>query len=146
MFERKLPEILQTLGFSKDDAHFLGGQIRVEIARGSGHAMRPGLPEYGAWLRTSRLDKEFGWDGFDTAMHELGHNLEQLCSTHFAPRPLLRNVPNTACTEAFAFLYQSLGRRVLGLEKPDEVQRSFDLDSIGTMLAACQIAGVLPGR
>ena len=141
VFERKLPEILQTLGFSKDDAHFLGGQIRVEIARGSGHAMRPGLPEYGAWLRTSRLDKEFGWDGFDTAMHELGHNLEQLCSTHFAPRPLLRNVPNTACTEAFAFLYQSLGRRVLGLEKPDEVQRSFDLDSIGTMLAACQIAG-----
>ncbi len=141
VFERKLPEILQTLGFNKDDAHFLGGQIRVEIARGSGHAMRPGLPEYGAWLRTSRLDKEFGWDGFDTAMHELGHNLEQLCSTHYAPRPLLRNVPNTACTEAFAFLYQSLGRRVLGLEKPDEVKRSFDLDSIGTMLAACQIAG-----
>jgi hypothetical protein len=140
-FERKLPEVLQSLGFSKDDAHFLGSRIRVEIARGSGHAMRPGMPEYGAWLRTSRLDREFGWDGFDTAMHELGHNLEQLCSTHFAPRPLLRNVPNTACTEAFAFLYQSLGRRVLGLEKPDEVKRSFDLDSVGTMLAACQIAG-----
>ncbi|MCE9618506.1 MAG: hypothetical protein K8R92_01190 [Planctomycetes bacterium] len=140
-FERKLPEILQSLGFSKDDSHFLGSRIRVEIARGSGHAMRPGMPEYGAWLRTSRLDREFGWDGFDTAMHELGHNLEQLCSTHFAPRPLLRNVPNTACTEAFAFLYQSLGRRVLGLEKPEEVKRSFDLDSVGTMLAACQIAG-----
>ena len=140
-FQAKLPEVLRGLGFGDADAAFLGSRIRVEIARGSGHAMRPGLPEYGAWLRTSRLDAELGWDGFDTAMHELGHNLEQLCSTHFAPRPLLRNVPNTACTEAFAFLYQSLGRRVLGLETPDQAARAFHLDSIATMLAACQIAG-----
>jgi len=141
VFEKKLPEILRTLGFTPSDAAFLGSQIRVEIARGSGHAVRPGMPAYGAWLRTSRLDHEFGWDGFDTAMHELGHNLEQLCSTHFAPRALLRNVPNTACTEAFAFLYQSMARRVLGLETPDQAARALHLDSIGTMLAACQIAG-----
>ena len=140
-FEKRLPEVLRGLGFSAADSDFLGSRIRVEIARGSGHAMRPGMPEYGAWLRTSRLDGELGWDGFDTAMHELGHNLEQLCSTHFAPRPLLRNVPNTACTEAFAFLYQSLGRRVLGLETPEQAAKSFQLDSIATMLAACQIAG-----
>ena len=140
-FEKRLPEVLRGLGFSAADGDFLGSRIRVEIARGSGHAMRPGMPEYGAWLRTSRLDSELGWDGFDTAMHELGHNLEQLCSTHFAPRPLLRNVPNTACTEAFAFLYQSLGRRVLGLETPEQAAKSFQLDSIATMLAACQIAG-----
>ena len=75
-FERKLPEVLKGLGFKPDEAEFLGSRIRVEIARGSGHAMRPGKPEYGAWLRTSRLDAELGWDGFDTAMHELGHNLE----------------------------------------------------------------------
>jgi hypothetical protein len=140
-FEKRLPEVLRGLGFSAADSDFLGSRIRVEIARGSGHAMRPGMPEYGAWLRTSRLNGELGWDGFDTAMHELGHNLEQLCSTHFAPRPLLRNVPNTACTEAFAFLYQSLGRRVLGLETPEQAAKAFQLDSIATMLAACQIAG-----
>jgi hypothetical protein len=140
-FERKLPEVLKGLGFKSDEAEFLGSRIRVEIARGSGHAMRPGMPEYGAWLRTSRLDAELGWDGFDTAMHELGHNLEQLCSTHFAPRPLLRGVPNTACTEAFAFLYQSLGRQVLGLETAEQAKRAFHVDSLATMLAAFQIAG-----
>jgi hypothetical protein len=140
-FERKLPEVLKGLGFKPDEAEFLGSRIRVEIARGSGHAMRPGMPEYGAWLRTSRLDAELGWDGFDTAMHELGHNLEQLCSTHFAPRPLLRGVPNTACTEAFAFLYQSLGRQVLGLETTAQAERAFHVDSLATMLAAFQIAG-----
>jgi len=140
-FEQSLPEVLRQLGFKPSDADFLGSRIRVEIARGSGHAMRPRLPEYGAWLRTSRLKDRLGWDGFDTAMHELGHNLEQLCSTFFVPRPALRNVPNTACTEAFAFLYQSLGKRVLGLDDASEADRAFAIDSIQTMLAACQIAG-----
>lgn len=140
-FQAALPGVLADLGFSKTDAQFLGSRIQVEIARGSGHAMRPLLPEYNAWLRTSRLKDELGWDGFDTAMHELGHNLEQLCSTNFAPRPSLRNVPNTACTEAFAFLYQSLGKKVLGIESPGGEQRTFAIDCMQTMLAACQIAG-----
>ena len=140
-FERRLPEVLRGLGFPADEADFLGARIRVEIAKGSGHAMRPMLTEHGAWLRTSRLKDELGWDGFDTAMHELGHNLEQLYSTFHAPRPALRNVPNTACTEAFAFLYQSLAKRVLGIEDAADAQRSADLDAIATMLAACQIAG-----
>lgn len=140
-FEHALPQVLRGLGFSAGDADFLGSRIRVEIARGSGHAMRPRLPEYGAWLRTSRLKDRLGWDGFDTAMHELGHNLEQLCSTFFVPRPALRNVPNTACTEAFAFLYQSLGKRVLGMDDGSAADRAYAIDSIQTMLSACQIAG-----
>ncbi|MFO0962394.1 MAG: hypothetical protein U0625_05745 [Phycisphaerales bacterium] len=139
--ERGLPELLRGLGFPADEAQFLGSRIRVEIARGSGHAMRPELPEYGAWLRTGRLKEELGWDGFDTAMHELGHNLEQLYSTFRAPRPALRGVPNTACTEAFAFLYQGLARRVLGLEDAAERAQSEAIDAVATMQAACQIAG-----
>lgn len=140
-FERALPHVLRGLGFSAKDADDLGSRIRVEIARGSGHAMRPALPQFDAWLRTSRLAGELGWDGFDTAMHELGHNLEQLCSTLRVARPALRNVPNTACTEAFAFLYQSLGRRVLGIEPPGGTARAHAADAVATMLATCQIAG-----
>lgn len=140
-FERRLPEVLRGLGFPADEADFLASRVRVEIARGAGHAMRPMLPQYGAWLRTNRLKNELGWDGFDTAMHELGHNLEQLYSTFHAPRPALRNVPNTACTEAFAFLYQGLARRVLGMENAEHAQRNQDIAALGTMLAACQIAG-----
>lgn len=139
--ERKLPELLRSLGFGSDDAAFFGARIRVEIARGAGHAVRPGVPELPAWLRTSTLEGSLGWDGFDTAMHELGHTLEQVISTHFAPRPALRNVPNTACTEAFAFLYQSLARKALGLVTPDEERRAFDVDSLQTFASACQIAG-----
>ncbi len=139
-FQTKLPEVLTGLGYSNEDAAFLGTRVNVEIARGAGHAMRPGIPEYHAWLRTNRLDDRLGWDGFDTAMHELGHNLEQLISTHFVPRPLLRNVPNTACTEAFAFLYQNKAREVVGLPEEDD-EKAFALASVEGLLAACQIAG-----
>ena len=140
-FEAQLPEVLRGLGFTEADSEFLGRRVRVEIARGSGHAMRPQLGEYGAWLRTNRLKDQLGWDGFDTAMHELGHNLEQLCSTFFVPRKALRGVPNTACTEAFAFMYQGLAKRVLGLEDPAEAERAYHENAISGMLMACQIAG-----
>jgi hypothetical protein len=139
-FQNNIPKVLKGLGYNNEDADFLGSRVNVEIARGAGHAMRPGIPEYNAWLRTNRLDDCLGWDGFDTAMHELGHNLEQLISTHFVPRPLLRNVPNTACTEAFAFLYQNKAREVVGLPEEDEA-KSFALASVEGLLAACQIAG-----
>ncbi|MCP4759783.1 MAG: hypothetical protein GY876_10060 [Planctomycetes bacterium] len=134
-----LPDVLTGLGFPLGTANFLGSRVKVEIARGAGHAMRPQLPEYDAWLRTNSLDDQLGWDGFDTAMHELGHNLEQLCSTHFVPRPALRGVPNTACTEAFAFLYQALAPQALGIEV--DAQQTADYAAAETMLNACQIAG-----
>jgi hypothetical protein len=139
-FQKKLPEVLRDLGYNDEDAEFLGTRVNVEIARGAGHAMRPGIPEYNAWLRTNRLDDRLGWDGFDTAMHELGHNLEQLISTHFVPRPLLRNVPNTACTEAFAFLYQNKAKQVVGIQEENE-EKAFAIASVEGLLAACQIAG-----
>jgi hypothetical protein len=140
VFQEKLPEVLRGLGYSDEDANFLGTRVSVEIARGAGHAMRPGIPEYHAWLRTNRLDDRLGWDGFDTAMHELGHNLEQLISTHFVPRPLLRNVPNTACTEAFAFLYQNKAKEVIGIQEENE-EKAFAIASVEGLLSACQIAG-----
>ena len=140
-FQAALPTLLRELGYDDEQADFLGTNIQVEIARGSGHAMRPGMPEYNAWLRTSSLENELGWAGYDTAMHELGHNLEQVISTHYVPRPALRGVPNTACTEAFAFLYQSLAMQGLGLTPEADAVDPFHADSIQCMLASCQIAG-----
>ncbi len=140
-FQAALPTLLRELGYDDEQADFLGTNVQVEIARGSGHAMRPGMPEYNAWLRTSSLENELGWAGYDTAMHELGHNLEQVISTHYVPRPALRGVPNTACTEAFAFLYQSLAMQGLGIPPEADAVDPFHADSIQCMLASCQIAG-----
>jgi len=140
-FQAELPRVLTNLGFPETEARFLAERTIVEIARGSGHAMRPYLPQFSAWLRTNRLKDELGWDGFDTAMHELGHTLEQVISTCFVPRPSLRGVPNTACTEAFAFLYQSLARQVIGMQDAGDEPKVFGKDSVQSLLTACQIAG-----
>ena len=137
-----IPEILREIGFSDDDADFLGSRVQVEIAKGPGHAVPPGRLEYSAWLRTNSLDDQLGWDGFDIAMHELGHNIEQLCSRHYVDRPILSGVPNNACTEAFAFLFQSMSRRMAGLEDEGQnQQKRKDAETVATGLRACQIAG-----
>ena len=39
-FERALPQVLRGLGWPADEADFLGTHIKVEIAKGAGHAMR----------------------------------------------------------------------------------------------------------
>ena len=140
-FEAQLPDILRTIGFDDEKAEFLGTRVRVELARGAGHAVPPGLPEYGAWLRTNGQPGALDWDGFEIGMHELGHNIEQLCSVHYVPRPMLRRVPNSACTEAFAFLYQSQARRVAGLQADGEVDSVARAATLRTMMNACQIAG-----
>ena len=140
-FQAQLPGILKTIGFDDEKAEFLGTRVRVELARGAGHAVPPGLPEYGAWLRTNGRPGALDWDGFEIGMHELGHNIEQLCSVHYVPRPMLRRVPNSACTEAFAFLYQSQARRVAGLQEDGQVDTIARAATLRTMIDACQIAG-----
>lgn len=136
-FAAALPDMLGSFGFAEEDAAFLARNIRVEVCKGAGHAVRPGQPEYGSWMRTSSLEQELGWDGYETAMHELGHNIEQVVSTHFVPRPMLRGVPNTACTEAFAFLYESQARRLIGLPEADDP----GLAVVQRLIEACEIAG-----
>lgn len=137
--EAGLPGILGALGFGAVESAFLADRIRVEIARGAGHAVPPGTPERPAWLRTNGRAGRLDWAGFDIAMHELGHNVEQLISLHHAPRPALRGVPNTACSEAFAFLFQAEARRALGLGADDG--RAAAAATVETALGAIQIAG-----
>lgn len=139
--QAQLPDILRTIGFEPELADFLGSRVQVELARGAGHAVPPGMPEYGAWLRTNGRPGGLDWDGFEIGMHELGHNIEQLCSVHFVPRPMLQRVPNSACSEAFAFLFQSQARRIAGLADEAGVEAAGREATLRTMLDACQISG-----
>jgi oligoendopeptidase F len=51
--------------------------------------------------------------GFNVAIHELGHNVEQVFSLQCVDQTLLSSVPNTAFTEAIAFVFQSRAHRLL---------------------------------
>jgi hypothetical protein len=139
-FERDLPGILQKIGFAPERASYLAERIAVDPARGSGHALEARRRGDKPRLRTRVGPDGMDYKGFNIAVHELGHNVEQVFSLYGVDHTLLQGVPNTAFTEAIAFVFQARDLEVLGLEKPDaEARRLLDLNDLWMTY---EIAGV----
>jgi hypothetical protein len=118
-FAADIPRILEKLGFPKEKARFIAEHIEVDPARGAGHAMqamrRGDLPH----LRTRIAPGGMDYKGYNIAVHELGHNVEQVISLYEVDHTLLAGVPNSAFTEALAFVFQARDLELLGLTQPD---------------------------
>jgi hypothetical protein len=119
-FERDIPRILEELGFSGETARYLGEHITVDPARGAGHAYGAKRRDDKAHLRTRVGPKGMDYKGFNIAVHELGHNVEQVFSMSRIDHTLLEGVPNTGFTEAFAFLFQARDLELLGQSSRSE--------------------------
>ncbi|MDD3641934.1 MAG: hypothetical protein PHQ19_00495 [Candidatus Krumholzibacteria bacterium] len=119
-FERDIPRMLRVLGFPGERADYIASKIVVEPARGSGHAAGAGMCSAPARLRTRVGSGGMDYKGFNIATHELGHNVEQVLSLCDVDFFFLEGVPNTAFTEAFAYVFQENDLMLLGLDpKPD---------------------------
>jgi hypothetical protein len=140
-FEKDIPNILMKLGFSSDRAAYLAKHIAVDPARGSGHASGGGMRGATAHLRTRVGKNGMDYKGFNIAVHELGHNVEQVLSLNDVDYALLQGVPNTAFTEGFAFVFQSRDLEILGLDvKSDETAAA--LKTLNDFWGACEISAV----
>ncbi len=139
-FEKDLPNILTKLGFSFDMAQFLSSKIEVDAARGSGHAMAAGRLVDKTHLRTRVTKDGMNYKGYNIAMHELGHNVEQVLSFNKVDYTLLRGVPNTAFTEGFAFVFQSRDLELLGFKDKDVNKEH--LDALNSLWQTFEISGV----
>ena len=139
-YKKDIPNLLVQLGFSKEKAEFLANNIVVDPARGSGHAMGAQRRGDQAHLRT-RVEKEgMNYKGFNIAVHEMGHNVEQTFSLNEIDHTLLQGVPNTAFTEALAFVFQARDLELLGLPKPDAQARA--LETLNDFWGTFEIGGV----
>ncbi len=139
-FQAKLPEVLRALGFSAEKAAWLAEHIVVDPARGAGHAMGAQRREDKAHLRTRVPRGGMDYKGYNIAIHELGHNVEQVFSLNGIDHWWLAGVPNNAFTEAMAFLFQNRDLEVLGLASPGpETRRA---SALATLWNAYEIAGV----
>lgn len=139
-FKRDIPNILMKLGFSQATARFLAKNIVVDPARGSGHAWGAQMRSAPAHLRT-RIEKNgMNYKGYNIAIHELGHNVEQTFSLNKIDHWLLNGVPNTAFTEALAFVFQAKDLEPLGLASSDK--RNSALKALNDFWATFEIAGV----
>lgn len=139
-FAADLPRLLGDLGFSPERARFLAERIVVEPSRGAGHAFGGARRDDKAHLRTRVGPDGMDYKGYNIAVHELGHNVEQVFSVTEIDHTLLQGVPNTAFTEALAFLFQHRDLEVLGLEGPSA--EAVDLAALDAFWATREIAGV----
>jgi oligoendopeptidase F len=80
------------------------------------------------------------YKGFNIAIHEMGHNVEQTISLNNIDYWLLNGVPNTAFTEALAFIFQAHDMEQLGLPKPGAPEEAMRV--LNDFWGAYEIAGV----
>jgi hypothetical protein len=118
-YQKDIPNLLMKLGFAPERAQYLANNIIVDPARGSGHAMGAGMRSEKTHLRTRVEKSGMNYKGFNIAVHEMGHNVEQTFSLNDNDFTLLQGVPNTAFTEALAFVFQGHDLELLGLPAPD---------------------------
>jgi len=124
--EADLDEILVKLGWSKERAELLASKISVDPARGSGHAWGAQMKSEKAHLRTRISGKGMNYKGYNIAIHEFGHNVEQTISLNDVEYYMLNGVPNTAFTEATAFIFQKRDLQLLGINDPNPDKAYFE--------------------
>jgi hypothetical protein len=140
LFQKDIPNILKKLGFDAEDAKYLAARIEVDPARGAGHAMGAETRTDKAHLRTRVPREGMNYKGFNIAMHELGHCVEQVLTLNRMDYYSLRGIPNTAFTESYAFMFQSRDLDVLGVPRRDPLQDS--LNTVNDFWMTFEIAGV----
>jgi hypothetical protein len=139
-YQKDIPNLLMKLGFSPEKAQYLAANIVVDPARGSGHAMGAEMRSAKAHLRTRVEANGMNYKGFNIAVHEMGHNVEQTFSLNEVDYTLLRGVPNTAFTEALAFVFQAHDLELLGLPAPDASSNA--MKTLNDFWATYEISGV----
>jgi hypothetical protein len=139
-FRADIPNILTKLGFPEERAGYVASKIDVHPSRGAGHAFGAAMRGGQAYLRTRVEGEGMNYKGYNIAVHELGHNVEQTFSLYDIDHWLLQGVPNNAFTEALAFVFQGRDLELLGLAKPDA--QSAALETLNDFWATFEIAGV----
>lgn len=125
-FHAGMPLMLKKLGWSPERAAYIAEKIVVDPARGSGHAWGAAKKGSLSHLRTRISEKGMDYKGYNIAVHEFGHNVEQTISLYDVDNFMMSGVPNTAFTEANAFIFQNRDLFLLGMkdDNPDKTKLS----------------------
>ncbi|HVP43596.1 MAG TPA: hypothetical protein VMS96_09185 [Terriglobales bacterium] len=139
-YKDDIANILVKFGWTPERARQLAANIVVDPARGSGHAMGAGMRSEKAHLRTRVEKSGMNYKGYNIAVHEMGHNVEQTLSLNDIDFYHLSGVPNTAFTEALAMVLQNHDLELLGLAKPDAQTKA--MATLNEFWGTYEIAGV----
>lgn len=138
--EKRLPVLLEKLGWSKERSKYIADKISVDPARGSGHAAGAQMKGAKAHLRTRVPKTGMNYKGYNIAVHEFGHNVEQTISLYDMDYYMLNGVPNTSFTEALAFIFQKRDLFLLDIKNTDKKKEM--LDALDIFWSTYEIMGV----
>jgi hypothetical protein len=139
-YARDMPRMFEALGFTPERARFLAERIEVDPSRGAGHAQPAARRGDKPRLRTRVGAGGMDYKGYNIAVHEMGHSAEQVFSLYGVDHTLLAGVPNTAFTEALAFVFQAQDLPLLGYAQPDAASER--LRVLNDFWQTWEIAGV----
>ncbi len=141
-YDDDIARMLVHLGWGKDKADFLASKIVVEASRGAGHAWGAAMKDDVAHLRSRVGENGMDYKGYNIAMHELGHNVEQVITLHDVDYYMMRGVPNTAFTEAIAFMFQHKDLEILGYNTGQNIEETQALAALDNCWSSFEIMGV----
>lgn len=141
-FQANIPNVLTKLGWTPAKAQYIADKIKVDPARGAGHAWGAQRKGDYAHLRTRIAPTGMDYKGYNIAVHELGHNVEQTITLYDIDYYTLNGVPNTAFTEAVAFMFQGRDLELLGLPKGGNARENEALNALENCWSAYEIMGV----
>ena len=141
-FGRDIPRILTDLGWSREKANYIASKISVDPARGAGHAWGSEMKGDVAHLRTRIAKSGMDYKGYNIAVHELGHCVEQTITLYDIDYYMLKGIPNTAFTEAVAFMFQGRDLKLLGHAKGDASEEKEAMAALENCWSAYEIMGV----
>jgi hypothetical protein len=139
-FHAGMSLMLKKLGWSPERASYISDKIVVDPARGSGHAWGAARNGSLSHLRTRISDKGMDYKGYNIAVHEFGHNVEQTISLYNVDNYMMSGVPNTAFTEANAFIFQSRDLFLLGIK--DDNPEKEKMETFDAAWSLMEIMGV----
>ena len=135
-----MPSILSQLGFSREKSDFICSHVTVDPSRGAGHAWQSEMRSDNAHLRTRIAEDGMDYKGYNIAVHEFGHNVEQTITLHDVDHYIMRGVPNTAFTEALAFVFQVRDLDFLGYKNDDSTREA--MQTLDIFWGCYEIMGV----
>ena len=135
-----LKNILVKMGWDENRATFISSKVDVDKARGSGHAAGADMKSANSHLRTRISANGMDYKGYNIAVHEFGHNVEQTISLHDVDYYMMNGVPNTAFSEALAYVFQDRDLQLLGIT--DENFISWHIEVLNQYWGTLQLMGV----
>lgn len=141
-FQSDIAKIINNMGWDREKAEEIANRITVDPAKGSGHAWGAEMKGDFAHLRTRIQKTGMDYKGYNIAIHELGHNVEQTITLYDMDYYFLHGVPNTAFTEAVAFMFQNNDLKLLGQQPIQSNKTNEALAALDNCWNAYEIMGV----